>query len=207
MSKVRRVARYVMWVAAGAIFAFCLGSLHMFATGLDRLTRDLELDTAPEASLVFDRHGNLVFSFANEDRTNVPLDRVSPAMISAVLAAEERHFFRHVGMNFIAIARAARIDFKARAVRQGGSTITQQLIRQVALTRDRNFHRKVKEALLALRIERRFKKEKILEAYLNRIYLGNGHYGVASFPARRCVHLECRTTQRPTAAITCCGTC
>jgi penicillin-binding protein 1A len=99
-------------------------------------------------------------------------------MISAVLAAEDRHFFRHFGMDFIGVARAAWVDLKAQAVKQGGSTITQQLIRHVALTRDRNLYRKIKEALLAVRVERRFKKEKILEAYLNRIYFGNGHYGV-----------------------------
>jgi 1A family penicillin-binding protein len=76
------------------------------------------------------------------------------------------------------LARAAWVDLKARALKQGGSTITQQLIRHVALTTDRNFERKIKEALLALRVERRFDKQHILEAYLNRIYLGNGHYGV-----------------------------
>ena len=178
MARVWRVARYFGWFAVGAIFAFCLGSLHAFSTRLDRLTHDLQLDAAPEASLVYDRHGNLVSSFASEDRTNVPLDRVSPAMISAVLAAEDRHFFRHAGMDLIGVARAAWVDLKARAVKQGGSTITQQLIRHVALTRDRNLHRKIKESLLALRVERRFNKEKILEAYLNRIYFGNGHYGV-----------------------------
>ena len=81
-------------------------------------------------------------------------------------------------MDMIGLARAAWVDLKARAVKQGGSTITQQLIRQVALTTDRNIQRKIKEALLALRVERRFDKQHILEAYLNRIYLGNGHYGV-----------------------------
>ena len=99
-------------------------------------------------------------------------------MIAAVLAAEDRYFFRHAGMDLIGVARAAWVDMKARAVKQGGSTITQQLIRHVALSRDKNFQRKIKEALLALRVERRFNKSKILEAYLNRIYLGDGHYGV-----------------------------
>ena len=178
MARVRTVARFFCWFVVGAIFALCLGSLQAFSTGLDRLTHSLRLDLASEASLVYDRHGNLVSSFASEDRTNVPLDRVSPAMISAVLAAEDRHFFRHAGMDLIGVARAAWVDLKARAVKQGGSTITQQLIRHVALTRDRNLYRKIKEALLAVRLERRFNKEKILEAYLNRIYLGNGHYGV-----------------------------
>ena len=99
-------------------------------------------------------------------------------MVSAVLSAEDRDFFNHIGMDLVGLGRAAWVDLKARAVKQGGSTITQQLIRQVALTTDRNFQRKIKEALLALRVERRFDKNKILEAYLNRIYLGNGHYGV-----------------------------
>ena len=99
-------------------------------------------------------------------------------MVSAVLTAEDRYFFQHAGMDIIGLARAAWVDLKARAVKQGGSTITQQLIRQVALTTDRNIQRKIKEALLALRVERRFDKKQILEAYLNRIYFGNGHYGI-----------------------------
>jgi len=178
MPRIRKVLRCLIWGAAAAALVFCLGSLHLFASGLDRLTRDLRLDSAPEASLVYDRHNNLVFSFASEDRTNVPLDRVSPAMVAAVLTAEDRYFFKHAGMDVIGLARAAWVDLKARAIKQGGSTITQQLIRHVALTTDRDFHRKIKEALLALRVERRFDKREILEAYLNRIYLGSGHYGV-----------------------------
>ena len=159
MKRAKQIARWLAWSTAAVFFSFCLGSLHVFATDLDRVTSDMSLDTAPEASLVYDRHGNLVFSFASEDRTNVPLDRVSPAMISAVLAAEDRHFFRHAGMDVVAVARAAWVDLNARAVKQGGSTITQQLIRHVALSRDRNFQRKIKEALLAVRVERRFNKE------------------------------------------------
>ena len=177
-ASIKQLGRNVIWCAAAATLVFCLGSLHLFARGLDRLTREMTLDSAPQASLVYDRHNNLVFSFASEDRTNIPLDRVSSTMVSAVLAAEDRHFFTHAGMDLIGVARAACVDLKARAVKQGGSTITQQLIRQVALTTDRSFHRKIREALLALRIERRFDKKQILEAYLNRIYFGNGHYGV-----------------------------
>ena len=178
MEKARQFGRYFIWCVASATLVFCLGSLHIFASGLDQISRDMRLDSAPQASLVYDRHNNLVLSFASEDRTNVPLDRVSSSMISAVLTAEDRNFFSHAGMDVIGLARAAWVDLKARAVKQGGSTITQQLIRQVALTTDRNFQRKIKEALLALRVERRFDKNMILEAYLNRIYFGNGHYGV-----------------------------
>src|SRR5688500_15057545 len=81
-------------------------------------------------------------------------------------------------MDVIGLARAAWVDLKARAVKQGGSTINQQLIRHVALSTERTVQRKIKEALIALRVERRFEKNTILEAYLNRIYFGNGHYGV-----------------------------
>ncbi len=178
MRKVKQIAPYFAWSVVAATVMLCLGSLHGFASGLDLITRDLQLDSAPEASLVFDRDNNVIFSFASEDRTNVPLDQVSDSMILAVLAAEDRYFYKHAGMDIVGLARAAWVDLKAQAVKQGGSTITQQLVRQVALTPDRNFQRKLKEALLALRVERRFGKEKILEAYLNRIYLGNGHYGV-----------------------------
>ena len=178
MERVKQFGRYFIWCVAAATLVLCLGSLHLFANDLDQLTRDMKLDSAPEASLVYDRHNNLVFSFATEDRTNVPLDRVSRSMVSAVLTAEDRYFFQHAGMDIMGLARAAWVDLKARAVKQGGSTITQQLIRQVALTTDRNIQRKIKEALLALRVERRFDKKQILEAYLNRIYFGNGHYGI-----------------------------
>src|SRR5688572_28812395 len=138
MERVRQFGRYFIWCVAAATLVFCLGSLHLFARGLDERTRDLRLDSAPEASLVYDRHNNLVFSFASEDRTNVPLDRVSTTMIAAVLTAEDRYFYKHAGMDVIGLARAAWVDVRARAIKQGGSTITQQLIRHVALTTDRN---------------------------------------------------------------------
>jgi 1A family penicillin-binding protein len=99
-------------------------------------------------------------------------------MISAVVAAEERYFFKHAGMDLFGLARAAWVNLRAGAKKQGASTITQQLVRQVALTRERTFGRKTREALLALRVDRRFDKARILEAYLNRIYLGDGHYGI-----------------------------
>jgi penicillin-binding protein 1A len=174
----KAVAKIFGWSALAAVMMFCLGSLQAFATRLDRLSRELELNAAPEASLVYDRFGRVVFSFASEDRTNVPLDRVSPAMLSAVLVAEDQYFYRHRGVDVFGLARAAWVNFKAHDVRQGGSTVTQQLVRQVALSPERSLGRKINEVLLALRVDRRFAKPRILEAYLNRIYLGNGHYGV-----------------------------
>ena len=159
---------------------FCLGSLQSFASGLNTVSQKMEIATAPQASLVYDRHGRLVFSFASEDRTDVSLDDVSPAMVSAVLAAEDRSFYKHVGMDFVGMARALYVDLRQQGMRQGGSTITQQLVRQVALTRDRTVERKVREALLALRVERRFGKREILEAYLNLAPYGRNIEGVGA---------------------------
>ena len=195
MERVKEFGRYFIWCVAAATLVFCLGSLHLFARELDQISRDLRLDSAPEASLVYDRHNNLVFSFASEDRTNVPLDRVSPRMISAVLTAEDRYFYQHAGMDVIGLARAAWVDLKARAVKQGGSTITQQLIRHVALTTDRNFQRKIKEALAGAARRAPVRQNKILEAYLNRIYLGNGHYGVEAAARGYFAQARLRTSQ------------
>jgi 1A family penicillin-binding protein len=177
-ARAKQIAPYFSWSLFAAGLMFCLGSLQGFASGLNDVSREMQIDTAPQASLVYDRDNHVIFSFATEDRTSVSLDQVSKSMVMAVLAAEDRHFFKHAGMDLIGVARAALVDLKEGGLKEGGSTITQQLVRLVALTRSRTLDRKVREALLALRIERRFPKRRILEAYLNRIYLGDSHYGV-----------------------------
>lgn len=113
MRNIRRIVPYFGWSAIAAVLIVCLGSLHGFASGLDVITRNLQLDSAPEASLVFDRNNNVIFSFASEDRTNVPLDQISDSMIAAVLAAEDRYFYKHAGMDVVGLARAAWVDMKA----------------------------------------------------------------------------------------------
>ena len=84
-----------LWSIAAAALMFCLGSLQGFASDLNRLTRELNINSASEASLVYDRHNKVVFSFASEDRTNVRLDQISRTMVAAVVAAEDRHFYKH----------------------------------------------------------------------------------------------------------------
>src|SRR5439155_27040376 len=103
MRRIARAKQYACcfwWSLFTAAVMFCLGSLQSFASGLNVVSGQIELDTAPQATLVYDRNNNLVFSFASEDRTDVPLDDVSPAVVSAVLAAEDRSFYKHVGMDF-----------------------------------------------------------------------------------------------------------
>jgi penicillin-binding protein 1A len=101
-------------------------------------------------------------------------------MQKAVLAAEDADFYEHGGIDFSSILRAFIKDLTHQATRQGGSTITQQLARNLFLTRERTLSRKVKEAVLAVRMERTFSKDQILEMYLNTIYFGHGTYGIGS---------------------------
>jgi len=101
-----------------------------------------------------------------------------PHLVNAVLAVEDRRFFSHIGVDFIGLARAMWINYQAGRVVQGGSTLTQQLAKNLFLTPERTMKRKAQEALLALWLEQRYNKNQILTAYLNRVYLGAGTYGV-----------------------------
>ena len=116
--------------------------------------------------------------------TILSLEDVPPTLIWAVLATEDRRFYDHRGIDPRGLARAALVNLRAGAIRQGGSTITQQLAKNLFLTHNRTVRRKVQELLLALWLERRFSKDEILEIYLNRVYLGAGSYGVDAAAVR-----------------------
>jgi penicillin-binding protein 1A len=132
----------------------------------------------PLATIVFDRHDRPAFTVFEERRFDVTLDRVSPHMVQAVLAIEDQRFYDHYGIDPWRIGGAALANLRSIEWAQGGSTITQQLARLSFLTREKSLRRKAKEAFLALRIERQFTKDQILELYLNKVYLGAGLYGV-----------------------------
>ena len=112
------------------------------------------------------------------DRVNVTYDRLPPVLIDAVLAAEDRDFFDHGGVDPVGIGRALWANLRNEDVQQGGSTITQQYVKNVYLTQERTFTRKLKEAVLAVKLERELPKQEILLRYLNTIYFGRGAYGV-----------------------------
>src|SRR3990170_3233343 len=103
---------------------------------------------------------------------------IPPQMRTAMIAIEDKRFRSHVGVDPLGIARSIKVRFETGAWRQGGSTITQQLARNIFLTNSRTFGRKLKEGVLALAIERKFTKDQILELYLNRVYFGGGAYGI-----------------------------
>lgn len=127
--------------------------------------------------------GTLIAEYARERRLYVPIDAIPKRVIQAFLAAEDKHFYTHKGVDPVGIARAM-IDNVFNVINDrrlvGASTITQQVARNFLLTRDRNAQRKITEMLLALRMEKVYSKDKILELYLNEIYLGGGSYGVAA---------------------------
>jgi len=138
----------------------------------------LEKWTPPQASEVYDAKGRLYGTIGFQKRFYVTLDKIPKNVINAFIAIEDRNFWKHKGFDPVAILRAAYVNYKAGKIVQGGSTITQQLAKNLFLTPERTVWRKIKEILLAVKIERTFSKEKILELYLNQIYLGSGAYGV-----------------------------
>ena len=148
------------------------------AAELDRASQLAELKPRAQATIVYDVHGKPAFTFFHEQRIDVPLDRVSPLMVDAILAVEDQRFFSHRGLDAVRIVGAAVKNLRAGRILQGGSTITQQLARNSQLTSRRTLERKIREAALASRLEQRYTKRQILEAYLNAVYFGDGYYGV-----------------------------
>jgi penicillin-binding protein 1A len=126
--------------------------------------------------------GSLMAEYARERRIFVPINVIPKLVIAAFLSAEDKRFFEHGGLDFTGIGRAVLNNLQNFGKRrpEGASTITQQVAKNFLLTSEQKFERKLKEAILAIRIERAYSKDKILELYLNEIYLGIGSYGVAA---------------------------
>jgi len=133
----------------------------------------------PETSYLYDREGEKTAQFSGEqNRITVDLDDIPEHVQKAFIAIEDERFFDHFGVDPAGIVRAAWINLQQQSIVQGASTITQQLTRNAFLTPDQSMERKVQEAWMAILMEREYTKEEILELYLNRIYFGNGAYGV-----------------------------
>ncbi len=130
------------------------------------------------ATVVLDRHGRPVGEFFEERRRLVSLEEVPEHVVLAFVAGEDDAFFEHRGIDYRSIVRAAWVDLTSGEIRQGASTITQQTVKTLLLTPERRFSRKIKELILARRLEERLTKEEILYLYLNQIYFGNGAWGI-----------------------------
>jgi penicillin-binding protein 1A len=134
----------------------------------------------PVATQVLADDGTVVGEFYFEKRYLVPIERIPVMVRNAFIAAEDDAFYRHHGINPMSIVRAVFNDLVAGGKVQGGSTITQQVVKSLMLTPQKSYERKLKEMLLALRLERQLSKDQILTLYLNHSYLGSGAYGVAA---------------------------
>jgi 1A family penicillin-binding protein len=130
-----------------------------------------------QATTLYDDADRPVFTIYREQRIEVPLSKMSPHLVDAIVAIEDQRFFEHHGFDLTRIAGAALANLRHQRAAQGGSTITQQLARQSFLTPDKTLRRKVAELMLAARLERMYSKRRILEMYLNRVYFGDGFYG------------------------------
>jgi len=161
------------WVVAG-VSAWVA---HDVVTGLPDHAAIRNVGQMAHATLLVDMHGKPAFTIFSEQRINVPLARISPNLVRAIVAIEDQRFYEHSGIDVIRIFGAAVNVVRERRAAQGGSTLTQQLARQSFLTPDKTVRRKIKEIIVATRLEREYSKAQILELYLNKVYFGDGLYG------------------------------
>lgn len=168
---------FLFLLAGAAVSVFVALYLRDISEDLPTATEMLA-HKANVASVIYDRNGEPVARLFTENRQPVELRNISPWIIKATLAAEDSSFYQHGGIRLLSIARAFIENLSNRGVRQGGSTITQQLARNLFLSQERTFERKAKEAILTVRMEQLFTKDRIMEMYLNTIYFGHGAWGV-----------------------------
>lgn len=185
----RRLNFFFKW--AFAIFVVCaVTGMGATAVGYYYFTRDLPVITTlsdynpPVVTTFYSEDGRKIAEFFDERRFVIELSQMPDHLVNAFIAAEDARYYEHDGIDLYGIARAFLKNIEAGAIVQGGSTITQQVAKSFFLTPERSYTRKIKEAILAYRIDRYFEKDEILYLYLNQIYLGSSAYGVEA-AARR----------------------
>ena len=159
---------------AGFVLMLALALPAFEETGGDWLAQD------DFAVTFLDRYGNEIGQRGILQRDSIPVDELPDHVVKAVLATEDRRFFEHFGLDFLGLFRAMTENVKANSVVQGGSTLTQQLAKNIFLTNERTIERKVKEAFLSLWLEANLTKKEILQLYLDRAYMGGGTFGIAA---------------------------
>ncbi|HRK06191.1 MAG TPA: PBP1A family penicillin-binding protein [Pseudobdellovibrionaceae bacterium] len=166
------IATVLIIIGAGAV---------MFLSATSALPEIFKVDDYKPLLVteVYAKGGERMGEFMRENRTLVPIDKIPEKLIEAFLATEDRKFYEHKGINYLAIARALLEGFRGERIR-GASTITQQLAKQLFLTPERTLTRKLREAVLAKQLEEHLSKKEILYLYLNQIYFGSGAHGVAA---------------------------
>ncbi len=179
-----RVIKVLLKIAGSLLLLIFVGVVGYFlacmASVRSIILEDLETysQVLSNATRIYDRNGNLLADLSGELREYVPLRDIPPALQLATVASEDRRFFQHSGIDLRAIMRALYQDLKHKEIVEGGSTITQQLARNLYLSQRKSLSRKMQEMAIAIRLERHYSKEEILEMYLNKVYYGSGAYGV-----------------------------
>ena len=184
-SRARKVGATVLRLGSACLLALLIvggAGYHWFETNiLSTLPDDLSGVTdwrPPTTCTVYAADGSPVDDFYLERRVWVPIDELAPTTWQAFIAAEDRRFFEHPGVDPRGVARAFVENLRAGGVHQGGSTITQQLVKNLLVGNERTYERKLREAVLAVRLERELDKMRILELFINYVFLGSGNYGV-----------------------------
>src|SRR5438552_12966901 len=166
-------------VLVSALVGATAGLLLVYSTDLPQVN-ELEHYRPSSITELYDDHGQIIGSFALQRRVVAAYDDYPQVLRDALISIEDKNFYRHWGINIWRIAGAAYRDLESGGKAQGASTLTMQLARNLFLSPDRSFHRKIQETLLAIQIERRFTKAQIFTLYANQIFLGHGVYGFES---------------------------
>lgn len=175
----KRRLRIRCWLKiTGCSIALLLGACGILLGYL--YVTDLPASDMQQPSIIYDGHGAELTSLASgqKQQHSVRLSDIAPDVIHATIATEDRQFYHHVGIDFKGIARAMLVNIESMSKKQGASTLTQQLARNLYLNHERTWARKVKEAQYALQLEMKYSKDDILEQYLNQVYYGHGAYGI-----------------------------
>ena len=180
-----RIGRVIYWGAVLALWAFicAIGVLVWVGIHLPPI-QSLEIPKRPPSVLILGANGATLATRGDMGGAAVPLRELPDYVPKAFIAIEDRRFYSHHGVDPLGIMRALVADVLRRGASQGGSTITQQLAKNLFLTQERTISRKAQEVVLALWLEHKFSKAQILELYLNRVYFGSGAYGVEAAAQR-----------------------
>jgi penicillin-binding protein 1A len=179
IEKTVKISIVAVMLFVTTVIVFGAISYFYFASALPSV-ETLKTYKPPVITKIFSNHGEVIGEFFLEKREIISLDRMPAHLVQAFIASEDNRFFHHRGLDYLAILRASLRNIFSGEIVQGGSTITQQVVKSLLLSPEKRFSRKFREAILAYRIEKYLSKEEILHLYLNQIYLGHGAYGVAA---------------------------
>ena len=163
----------------------CISSIGVFVCGLLVLNLLINIsdvskleEVEPRPTFIYDQNGEIASKISYSKIEGVPLEQIPKELIEAIISTEDQHYYKHNGVNYFGIARAFTQNLLKGEVVAGGSTITQQLSKNIFLTEERTYTRKFKELILTKKIEKDYSKDEIMERYLNQIYFGEGAWGV-----------------------------